>query len=201
MLRPVLTQYWPPLNVQTCQCLPVTFQTSCEYAIPESWCCTPSTDGRDPWLSVGAKAEVMKLKSLLAREIGTDVVLSFFLDFPHLRHLCLPFRKGDGGGVSPLLLVLLIFFCLVYLGEWPAYLQSVVLILSLVWQFLLLGCLLHPTVSFFLCFFEDGGRGRKDIMSNIGSKFLIRKGRLTNFFSLQQIFLSFAYRRKIKCSL
>ena len=88
----------------------------------------------------------MKLKSLLAREIGTEVVLSFFLDFTHLRHFCLPFRKGGGGGVYPLLLVLLILFCLVYLGECLAYLQSVVLILSLVWQFFLLGYLLHPTI-------------------------------------------------------
>lgn len=160
MLRPVLTHYWPPLNVQTCQCLTTIFHTSCEYAIPQSWCCTPSTDGGDAWLSLGAKAEVMKLKSLLAREIGTDVVLSFFLDFPHLRRFCLPFRKGDRGGVSPLLLVLLIFFCLVYLGECPAYLQSVVLILSLVQQFLLLGCLLHPTIFFFVSLRMEEGEGK-----------------------------------------
>lgn len=40
---------------------------------------------------------MIKLETLLAREVGTEVALSFFFDFPYLCHFCLPFRKRGGG--------------------------------------------------------------------------------------------------------
>lgn len=65
---------------------------------------------------------MIKLESLLAREVGTE---------------------GEGGCVSSAPKYCLFYLAsqisLVYLGKFPAYLQCVVLILLLVWHFFSLG--------------------------------------------------------------